>query len=237
MASARGRRVAIVAIAAFVAAACVGLGFWQLQRLSDRRASNAEIERERSREPLPLTSVDTGAEAYTPVRVSGRFDATREVLVYGGTHDGEPGYRLVTPLVLDDGSAILVVRGWVPFRMRSAPVAAAAPPAGELTVHGFVVPDEGDGSTVPDANGVIGRLDIEGIGSRIPSPLSEIAIQLTEQSVSQPYELPIAFGWPELSEGPHLSYAIQWFAFAAIAVVGAVVLLRRGDREATPAAP
>lgn len=232
----RRRRVTIVAIAAIVAAVCVALGFWQLRRLADRRTRNAAIEREWSRDPVLITSAAGGeVEAYTPVRASGTFDAEREVLVYGRSLDGEPGHLVVTPLVLDDGAAMLVIRGWVPFDHQTVPVADAVPPADEVTIHGSLVPDEGDGSRVPDESGVIGRLDVEGIGSTLPYPVLELAIRQTAQAPPQPSELPIPLPPEELSEGPHLSYAIQWFCFAAIAVVGAVILLRREPRAPTAA--
>ena len=115
----RRRRVTIVAIAAIVAAVCVALGFWQLRRLADRRTRNAAIEREWSRDPVLITSAAGGeVEAYTPVRASGTFDAEREVLVYGRSLDGEPGHLVVTPLVLDDGAAMLVIRGGFPSIIR-----------------------------------------------------------------------------------------------------------------------
>jgi cytochrome oxidase assembly protein ShyY1 len=228
----RRRRVTIVAIATIVAVVCIALGFWQLQRLADRRTRNAAIERERSRDPVLITSAaGDEVEPYTPVRASGTFDTEREVLVYGRSLDGEPGHLVVTPLVFDDGTAVLVIRGWVPFDHQTVPVADAAPPAGELTIHGFLVPDEDDGSTVPDAEGVVGRLDVEGIGSTLPYPVLPLGIQLTEQTPPQPSELPVPLPQEELSEGPHLSYAIQWFCFAAIAVVGAVILVRRERRS------
>ena len=230
----RRRRVGIVAIASVVAVTCIGLGFWQLQRLADRRARNAAIERERSSEPVPITS-GAGAEAepYTSVRASGVFDPDREVLVYGRSLDGEPGHLVVTPLVFDDGTAALVIRGWVPFDHQSAPVTDAAPPAGELAIRGFLVPDDGDGSMVPDTNGVIRRLDIQGIRSTLPYAVLALPIQLTDQAEPQPSELPVPLPPEELSEGPHLSYAIQWFTFATIAVVGAVILFRRERRGPT----
>jgi surfeit locus 1 family protein len=239
MEGSRRRRVAIVALAGVVAAACVALGLWQLQRLSDRRARNAAIERQRSRDPLPVTSGsadEAPPPAYTPVRASGTYDAEHEVLVYGRAFDGRSGHWLVTPLVFDDGSAALIVRGWVPFTYQRAPVADAAPPTGEVTIRGFLVPDEGDGSTEPDADHVIGRVDVQGIGSSLLSPVYPSPIQLTEQSMPQPGDLPLPIGWPELSEGPHLSYAFQWFSFATIAVVGAFVLLRRERRGPRPPA-
>ena len=232
----RRRRFAIVAIASIVALGCVGLGIWQLQRLADRRARNAEIERARSREPSLITSgAGRGAlEAHASVRASGAFDPEREVLVYGRSLDGEPGHLVVTPLVFEDGTAALVVRGWVPFDHGSAPVVGAAPPTGELTIRGFLVPDEGDGSAVPDGNGVIRRLDVRGIGSTLPYPVLPLAIRLTEQVPPHTSDLPVPVPAEDLSEGPHLSYAIQWFSFATIALGGAVILLRRDRRGLTP---
>jgi cytochrome oxidase assembly protein ShyY1 len=230
----------MVSVAAIVAVTCVALGFWQLQRLEDRRARNAAIEREQSRDPVLITSAGSRGEVepYSPVRASGRFDPEHEVLVYGRSLNGRSGHWVVTPLVFDDGSAVLVVRGWVPFEYQSAPVEPATPPEGVFTIRGFVLPDEGDGSTLPDEDHVIGRLDIAGIRSWLPHGVGTFAIQLTDQAEPQPRELPIPIGRPELSEGPHLSYAVQWFSFAAIAIVGAVVLLRcvrRERREATAA--
>jgi surfeit locus 1 family protein len=231
----RRRRVGIVAIASVVAVTCIGLGFWQLQRLADRRARNAAIERERSSDPVLIsTGVGRGdVEPYTSVRASGEFDPEHEVLVYGRSLEGEPGHLVVTPLVFDDGTAALVIRGWVPFDHHSAPVADAAPPAGQVTIAGFLVPDEGEGSMVPDEHGVIRRLDVQGIRSTLPYAVLPLAIQLTEQDPPPLAGLPVLVPPEELSEGPHLSYAIQWFTFATIAVVGAVILLRRERRGST----
>jgi cytochrome oxidase assembly protein ShyY1 len=228
------RHLVVVGVAVIVAVTCVGLGFWQLRRLGERRAMNAAIERDRSRDPVLITTaVGSGeVEPYIPVRASGAFDPDREVIVYGRGLDGSSGHHVVTPLVFDDGTAVLVVRGWIPFEYQTAPVADAAPPTGELTIRGFLVPDEGDGSAVPDANGVIGRLDVKGIRSTLPYPVFPLAVQLTEQVRPQPSDLPVPIPEPELSEGPHLSYAIQWFSFAAVAVAGAAVLLRRDRRSA-----
>jgi len=233
----RRRRVRIVAIASVVAVTCIGLGFWQLQRLADRRARNAAIERERSRSAVLITSAfgDGAVTSYVPVRASGTFDPDREVIVYGRSLDGEPGHLVVTPLLLGDGTAVLVIRGWVPFDHQTAPVADAAPPTGEITIRGFLVPDEGDGSTVPDEHGVLGRLDVQGIRSTLPYPILPLAIRLTEQTQPQTSELPVPIPPEELSDGPHLSYAIQWFTFATIAVVGAEILLRRERRGPTTA--
>jgi surfeit locus 1 family protein len=229
--------VAVVVIAVLVAATCVNLGLWQLRRLDERRALNARILDRRSAPPVSIDGVqeNTAAEPYRAATAQGTYDVEHEVLVYGRSLDGEAGQHLVTPLLLPDGGAILVVRGWVPFTMQAAPVREAAPPATEVTVDGSLVPDEGDGSDVPDADGIVRDLDVRGIASSLPYDVFPLPLQLADQTPPQPGSLPIPVPLPALSEGPHLSYAMQWFSFAFIALVGAVILLRRDRRTATGA--
>jgi cytochrome oxidase assembly protein ShyY1 len=234
MPGSNARRVAVVVLAVVVAATCVGLGLWQLRRLEERRALNATILGRRSAAPISIEGVSRGAgEPYRRAAARGIYDVEHEVLLYGRTLDGEAGHQVVTPLVLADGGAILVVRGWVPFAMQTAPVRGAAPPAAEVGVSGSLLPDEGDGSTAPDANGVIRVLDVVGIASTLPYEVFPLPLRLIEQAPPQPGSLPTPVPIPELSEGPHLSYAIQWFTFAAVALVGAAILVRRERRAPT----
>jgi surfeit locus 1 family protein len=229
----RSRRIAVLVVAGVVAATCIALGLWQLRRLDQRRALNDRFLGAGSGLPELITTASVRATpvAYRRVRVAGSYDAEHEVLIFGRSLDGEPGHHLVTPLVLDDGSAVLVERGWVPFRMQEVPVVEAAPAADRVMIEGLLVPDEGDGSAAPDARGVIRLLDVEGIATTLPYPVFPLALRLRDQSPAQP-DLPTPIPLPALSEGPHLSYAIQWFSFAAVAVVGAGILIRR-DRRAT----
>ena len=210
-----------------------GSGSWRGSRSGERTTPRSSASG-RADPLLITTGVGRGTvDVYTPVRASGEFDPAHEVLVFGRSLEGEPGHLVVTPLVFDDGTAALVIRGWVPFDHQTAPVADAEPPTGELTIHGFLVPDEGDGSATPDEHGVIARLDVQGIRSSLPYPVLPLPIQLTQQAQPQASDLPVPIPPEVLSEGPHLSYAIQWFTFATIAVVGAVILLRRERREMT----
>ena len=229
--------MAVVVIALVVAATCVNLGLWQLRRLDERRTLNATILDRRSAAPISIEGVsgNAAAEPYRPAAARGTYDVEHEVLVYGRSLDGEAGHLVVTPLVLPGGGAILVVRGWVPFAMQAAPVRRAAPPANEVRVRGSLVPDEGDGSVSPDTDRVVRVLDVRGIASSLPYDVFRLPLQLAEQTPPQPGSLPTPVPLPELSEGPHLSYAIQWFIFAVVALVGAVILLRRDRRAATGA--
>jgi len=232
----RSRRAAVVvAVAVVVAATCVALGLWQLRRLEERRSLNARILDRRNATPLRIerASFGSNAEPYRRASAEGTYDVEHEMLVYGRNLNGEAGHQVVTPLVLADGGAILVVRGWVPFTMQTAPVPGAAPAANDVDVSGSLVPDEGDGSTAPDADRVVRALDVDGIASTLPYEVFPLPLQLARQTPPQPGSLPTPVPPPELSEGPHLSYAIQWFSFAGIALIGATILLRRDRRPAT----
>lgn len=238
MPGSRSRRVAVVVVALVVAATCVNLGLWQLRRLDERRALNTMILDRRSATPVRIAGLqgNTPAEPYQSATARGTYDVEHEVLVYGRSLDGAAGHHVVTPLLLPGGGAILVVRGWVPFAVQSAPVRDAAPPATDVTVNGALVPDEGDGSDAPDADGIVRDLDVRGIASALPYDVFPLPLQLVDQIPAQAGSLPIPVPIPALSEGPHLSYAIQWFSFAVVALVGAAILLRR-DRRATTGAP
>jgi surfeit locus 1 family protein len=231
----RRRRVTIVAIATLVTVVCLALGFWQLQRLADRRALNAVIRTARSASPTTVRTMDDfGAlSAFRSVVVKGTYDVQGEVLLYGRSLDGEPGHFVVTPLALDDGSGVLVLRGWVPFSLNRAPVVEAAPSARHVVVEGWLIAPESRGRSRPDRDGIVRTLDVSGIGDRLPFDLAPFAIQLRTQDPPST-ELPVPVPLPELSEGPHLSYAIQWFCFAAVAVAGAAILVRR-ERSPTAA--
>ena len=226
----------MIAVAAIVAVTCILLGFWQLRRLDERRARNAAILERRQAEPIAIEGAapEPAAVPYRRAVAAGRYDVAHEVLLYGRTLDGASGHHVVTPLVFPSGDAILVDRGWVPFAERSAPVRNGTPPTSEVTVEGSLVPDEGDGSMRPDDANVVRRLDVRGIAATLPYDVYPLPLLLATQAPPQRGPLPAPAPPPALSEGPHLSYAIQWFAFAAIAVVGATVLLRR-DRRATGA--
>jgi surfeit locus 1 family protein len=153
------------------------------------------------------------------------------VLVRSQVHEGTAGWHVITPLVLSDGRAVLVNRGWVPLEMDAVPI-PAQPPTGEVTIGGWVnLPRtrQRGGSTEPE--GVlthIARVDIDRLQQQMPFTLLPVYIVADDSASS----LPVPLARPDVTdEGPHLTYAIEWFSFTLISVVGYFFLLRRAVRR------
>jgi surfeit locus 1 family protein len=237
------RRLLLPIVAVIVAAVCIRLGFWQLDRLEGRRAANASIRAglETPAAPLPQMLADAegdaSALAYRATSATGTYDAANQLRLYGRAQDGRPGDHVLTPLVLADGTAVLVDRGWIPLQDDPGPTLSgpAAPPSGPVDVTGVLLPsEEGAAFAGNDGEGssIVRVTNVEEIDARLPGPpLLPVTLLLQEQSPPQRSGLPVPAPLPEPDEGPHLSYAIQWFAFATIAIVGYGVLALRDGRE------
>jgi cytochrome oxidase assembly protein ShyY1 len=240
------RWLVLTVVVVVVTIAMVMAGFWQLRRLGERRDRNAVIEARTAAPAVPATdalstgqSFDEAAAAaeWRTLTATGTYDAERGVLVRNRSLDGAPGYHVITPLVLDDGRALLVNRGWIPL----APTAgqspeAPAPPAGEVTVEGRARATQQRGALGPrdPAEGVlseVARVDIARLARQLPYPVLPAYVELTGQTPAAPSAFPRTIPPPELDEGPHLAYAVQWFIFATLAVIGWVVLVRRQVRS------
>ena len=230
-----------------------GFGVWQLQRHDARMERNDLALARMAAAPADLAAVLAQADAegsghldrlaYRRVRVSGTFDPAFEVLRRPVSRDGMPGYHVVTPLVQADGRAVLVERGWIPQELDRVPVAEAPPPAGEVTIEGWLFPTErpptGALASLAPRDPAEGRLrtvayvDDERLARQMPYDL-EAAIVLYDPPPRAPGDrtLPLPPPRPEIGAGSHLGYAIQWFSFAFIAVVGYAALMRRVARDA-----
>jgi surfeit locus 1 family protein len=211
----------------------VNLGFWQLRRLDDKRDRNALIESRLEQAVVPIDELlDPGAgdadvdrARYRRVTATGTYGDAATVTVRNRTQDGSPGAWLVTPLTTPSGEQVAVIRGFVTFRPDGSLVDAPAP-EGEATVTGLVVdPDGLDGTAPQDLTPLL-----EG-ESVLPALLLADRSNPPEPSAADrdgaDLEVIRAVPPPELSEGPHLGYAVQWFIFSAIAVAGYPLVLRR----------
>jgi surfeit locus 1 family protein len=233
-----------VLVVALVALA-VSAGLWQLRRLDERRAVNAEIAARMEMAPAPIDQIldpDDPHEAGEQVRyrratATGAFAPDDEVLIRSRSLNGSPGYWVLTPLVLDDGSAVAVNRGFVPFGQDLEAVTAAAPPSeGRVTVEGILFASErrqGIGPTDPPAGRLdaLARVDVERLDQQVDADLYPVYLQQLDQTPPVDRPLPITLDPPAQDEGSHLSYAVQWFLFAAIGAVGWPILLHRTAAE------
>jgi len=212
-------------LALAVAAVCVRLGFWQLDRLSQRRARNAGLLVAREQPPLEVTSaVAVGSARDRRLHARGAYDYAREQLWHGRSYEGVPGVDLITPLRLADGAAVLVDRGWAP-----------SPDAYHVDQGAYREGDSADvfglGMPAPRARGDV---DPARLQDSVPYRLLPFLIQQLPPSTARDRPLPpglIRWPAPELSDGPHLSYAIQWFSFAVIILVGSAALARKRALE------
>ena len=233
------RAVLIAALVLAGAALCVRLGVWQLGRWRAKQALNARL---RAAAALPPLEAKGASPPWTAVRgrylaIAGRYDERHQVVIGGHLHEDVPGVEVVTPLVLEDGSAVLVDRGWIPVAV-AGPVSLA--PYAEPGPHRVVGYPEsliaGRGgprlaARVTDSGTVYWSraLDLDTLAARLPYRLAAYALRQApgpgvparpERSRPEP-----------LDEGMHLGYAIQWFSFAAILLGGSLWLAWQRPRR------
>lgn len=212
-------------------------GVWQLHRLSERRERNAFVDSRRALAVAPLERFVEKPDAAEQRRVlaQGRYDTGRELILRGRPNIQRPGNHVLTPLVMKGGRAILVDRGWVPSELDRPPVVDALPPAARVEVTGIALPSEGSGPLTTSTRRVEGRevsrIDVARISRSLPYETFPLYLVLTEQRPPQREDLPDPISLPSLEEGPHLVYAVQWFLFIPIAIVGYGAILRREARR------
>jgi surfeit locus 1 family protein len=224
-----------------IAAVFVRLGFWQLGRLEERGTASRAAAAARAEPARELgVGADWTAEELTErwVEASGEFDHRHEIVVRGQAFQGTPGVLVVTPLRLAaSDSAVLVLRGFVP-----APDAVRADldslvEPGVVRVRGLAAPiGSGNGQPLEhDGRTTWARVDLAAVRDRLPYPVFPVLLRQTPDSgvPGLPRRLPP----PELSDGPHLSYAVQWFAFAVMAVAFGVLVVGRGRRDTDTVSP
>ncbi|MEV6616929.1 SURF1 family protein [Streptomyces sp. NPDC051051] len=241
--------VIITLVALLLIPTMIRLGIWQMHRHDERTARNQLVSRALSADPVPvetLTSpghtVGTG-QRYRSVTAVGHFDPEREIVVRRRVNgDEEVGFHVVTPFVLKDGKVLLVNRGWIPA---DAPSQTAfpevpAPPAGQVTVTGRLMPDETTAAS--------GIKNLQGLPDRqvmlidSAQEARRLGARVLGGYIAQTAPEP-ANGTPELIGRPgnedaalNYAYAIQWWLFSAGVPIGWVILVRRELRDRREAA-
>jgi cytochrome oxidase assembly protein ShyY1 len=235
------RRWLLFAVAVgLIAWATWWLGNWQFDRLADRKADNAVVRHNESLDPAPVADVlAPGREVRSDdewrlVTATGTYDTADTVVVRYRTRDGESGIDVVVPLTTPEGPSLLVDRGWVAADNR-APDAADVPPppSGEVTVTGWVRADgTGDSTGVTDhSTRSVSSVEIgDAIGREVYGGFVNL------RSETPPPDEPLAaVELPELNNGPHFFYGLQWWFFGVLAVFGFFYLLYDEARGGTRA--
>lgn len=230
------RTLAFVIFAVVMAAICIRLGFWQVGRLAERRAENAALAAQLDAPAVSWGEAmrDSSRARFRRVQLTGRYDYSRELVLTSRGMRGAPGVHVLTPLVVDSGPPILVNRGWA-YAADGMTVDLSKWHEGDsATVDGYVdafVPVRGMVSTVTQPRGVryLQRDTIEArIGERV-APF--LVVQRRGAVQGDTLDHLIRVELPPLDEGSHQSYAIQWFAFASIALGGAGVVATRARQR------
>lgn len=235
--------------------AMIGLGFWQRQRWVDERSKSDALAEQAVSTPVPLDEVLDAADvtSTTPpgqvpesvefrrVEVTGTYDATGEVLVRNRSQGGAPGAWVLTPLVQADGTAVAVVRGWVPLDIDppEPPFPGSEPVAGTVTVTGVVQRSQAQGTfggTDP-AEGTLrtlARADVPRLDQQVEAPFEPVYVVLDGQTPPQPASTdgmpqPVTLVLP--TPETNFSYMVQWWIFALIAIIGYPLVLRRVARN------
>lgn len=233
----RPRWLALTALVAVTVVAFVQLGLWQLRRLEERRERNAAIVASDRRAPVPAGDVLAADRPVAPgaewqqVSARGRYDTAHQLLLRNRPLEGRNGFHVLVPLVTTGGPAVLVDRGWVPAGASATDLPdVPPPPAGEVTVVGRVRPAEPPKGGAPPPPGQLVRIDVSAVAQGLGYPLAGGYVELAAERPQQT-TAPALLPAPEVSDGPHLSYAVQWFLFAVVAVGGWAALLNREARD------
>jgi cytochrome oxidase assembly protein ShyY1 len=212
--------------------------------LDERKSSNAVTRSNLAATPAPLAEI-VGPDHvvgkqhdWRTAVVTGRYDATKQVVIRYRNISDRPGFEIVTPLMLSDGTAVLVDRGFLPRQSSElAPTSIPAVPSGEVTVTGRLRRSEQGGHTS-------GGVPVDGTARLINGPDFAKALNLTlyDGYLTVDRQEPAAdpafdgFPGPEIDNGPHFFYALQWFFFALRAIGGLVYFSRRDVQDDKTAA-
>ena len=207
---------------------CIWGSQWQYHRGVDRHARNAVIEERIAKSPIELATVTANLpdNEWQTVTASGTFDTEKQILLRNRYNDGKYGYEVLTLFRSTENTSFWVDRGWVQAgATATTPPVVTTLPQGEVTIAGrlrldsslprgsfFALPGKGEG-LVSELNAQ-SQLDTEKfyidlLSGSDPSLTPEVTAQL-----------------PELSDGPHMAYALQWIFFGGLVIYGRILIRR-----------
>jgi cytochrome oxidase assembly protein ShyY1 len=237
------RWIGYLSLTIVFAMVCVSLGFWQLARRAEARAEIDRVETNWTSDPQPIENVlpEIGGfdpdDKWMPVELTGTYRTDEQLLARNRPLGGMVGFEVLVPFELADGTVFLVDRGWVPVGdHQDEPDSVPPPPRGEVTVVARLKAGEPDvvGRSAP--NGQVATINLPQIADLVDAPMYTGAYGLLD-SERPAADRPIAAVKPEPDEGPHLSYAFQWFVFALLGFVGLGFAIRQEYRTVNADVP
>ena len=206
------------------------LGGWQFRRLHDRKAENAIVRTNEHRAIAPVADVlsptgdPTEQDEWRVISATGTYDASQSVVVRYQIRAGVQGIDVVVPLVTEDGTALLVDRGWLEANPSGVDRGDVPdPPTGEVSVTGYVRANgTGDSTSVDDLSAR--AISSDEIGPAIGRPVYGGFVELKTED-PEPDTALAAVELPELDNGPHFFYGLQWWFFGLLAIFGFFYLL------------
>lgn len=244
------RWIALHVVVLLVIPAFVFLGRWQFGRFEERSANSDLVTANIEAAPVPLGTLARPGEPvkesdrFRKVVVSGTYDAGHGLVVRRRPQDGRNGYYVLTPLVIGQGQAVLVNRGWVKAGATAdTPPDVPPPPPGEVSVTGRLRTGETEANSgIRERSGLppgqVLLIDPAKIGKALPYRLVGGFVELVEQKPA-PAAAPEPVPAPDVGAGGglNLAYGVQWWLFIGIAIGGWVLLIRRelADRKAQEA--
>jgi surfeit locus 1 family protein len=214
------------------------LGIWQLDRLEQRKAFNASVLAQVNQPSILLRgatlNTDLSGMEYRPVIVEGVYDHSQEVALRNQAWNDQIGVHLLTPLkIAGSDQAVLVDRGWVPVQDFSNHDWSQYTEPGAVRVQGVIrlpseAPDFGRRLDPPGRLEIWNFTNVARIDEQITYPLLSIYIQQAPDASwnGLPYRTQPEL---DLTEGPHLGYAFQWFTFAIILGLGYPFFIRKQE--------
>ncbi|HEY9477751.1 MAG TPA: SURF1 family protein [Microbacteriaceae bacterium] len=221
------------------AIACGFLSSWQLSRGQEAAAANAVIEANFHSTPVPLAAVVPSLESFDSdqqwrrVSVTGTYLTDDEMLVRNRPTSAGPGFEVLTPFRLADGSVFVVDRGWVPTgEEHDAPDTIPAPPAGEVTVIARLKPSEPRLNARTGSGSQLATIELPAVKAKIGGSVYTGAYGILDTQTPAPAQslTPVLMTEPTHDEGLHWSYMIQWIIFALIAFFGLGYAVRQEHR-------
>ena len=210
----------------------LNLGFWQLNRLEDKRKFNSVLRAHTSTPIQTLdqavpTKWDKATDEWIRVSVTGTYDSTKTVTIINRSQDGTAGYNSAVPFTSLSNRTILVNRGFIPLVMPTPTV-----PTGRIELVGYLRASQSRSALGPvdstdTGNTEFQRFDIPLISSNVGGDLEPMFLQLIQESPASSSPWPAIVQLPPLDEGTHFSYALQWFFFCLVAFTAWVVVIRR----------